>query len=72
MFATAHQTGRHHLTELKSYAAIKADRELRHERWMAVGVFLLFVAMIACILTLAVMSGGSMNIDNGYEYWMMP
>jgi hypothetical protein len=65
-------SGRHHMTELKSSSAIRADREQRHDRWLAVGVLLLFIGMIACLLTLAIMSGSSMNMDNGYEYWMMP
>ena len=80
MFATTHSSskiaqpaalsGHHRMTDLKSGAAIRADREMRHDRWLAIGVFLLFVGLIACILTLAFMSGGSMSLDNGYEYWM--
>ena len=82
MFATAHHSskahqpatlsGLHHMTELKSSSAIRGDRELRHERRVAVGLLLLFVGMIACLLTLAIMNGSTMNFDNGYEYWLMP
>jgi hypothetical protein len=79
MFATAHHSskpdtlsGHHHMTELKSSSAIRADRELRHERWLSVGVLLLFIVMIAVLLTIAILGGNSMNMDNGYEYWMMP
>ena len=82
MFASAHhssnvnyptkQREHSHMIELKSSSAIRADRELRRERWMAVGVLFLFVALIAVLLTIAVFGGSSMNMDTGYEYWMMP
>ncbi len=82
MFATAHHSSRGfnpsknkehgHLTDLKSSTAIRADRELRHERRLAVGVLLVFVALIAVLLTIAIVAGSSLNMDSGYEYWLMP
>lgn len=83
MFATAHHSskghespdyvGHRHMTDLKNSSAIRADRELHHNRWMAVGVLVLFVAMIAFLLTIAVIGGSSINTGNtGYEFWMMP
>jgi hypothetical protein len=79
MFATAHHStnvlhrGSGHLRKLKSASAIRADRQWRRERWMAVGVLVLFGALIAILMAIAIYSGSSLDSSNtGAEFWMMP
>lgn len=70
---TGHAAERPHMTELKNASALRADRQMRRERWMAVGVLALFAALMVAMIVLAAMFGSYSGTGyNGYDFWLMP
>ena len=50
-----------------------STRKLTRERWQAIGILVLFGALIGFLLYLASLSGTVYPGGNtGYEFWMMP